>query len=279
MPEYTTFATLENRYDDEERAERLRQLAWSCLDALAARYGRSRGLCAVSGGLDSMCLLHLCAAWGKERGVYGASPPTSTTGCGATAADRDEAFVRRLVRRRGTSPLQPAGAIRPVAWRSAEGLSVEEAARKLRYAFLHGDGGGAGAEADSHRPPRRRQRGDHAAEPDPGHRPCWTDGHSAPAGRHLAGPLLDVPPGKSWRPTPPPMAIPHVEDETNADPDAAARNLLRLQVMPLLRQINPRAVGAHERRRAADCGRRTTVLEAGCTAAVSAPVWSAERAA
>ena len=35
--------------------------------------------------------------------------------------------------------------------------------------------------------------------------------------------------------------IPHVEDETNADPEAAARNLLRLRVMPLLRELNPRA--------------------------------------
>ena len=36
--------------------------------------------------------------------------------------------------------------------------------------------------------------------------------------------------------------VPHVEDETNADPGAAARNLLRLQVMPLLKELNPRAV-------------------------------------
>ena len=33
-----------------------------------------------------------------------------------------------------------------------------------------------------------------------------------------------------------------MEDATNADPDAAARNFLRLEVMPLLRQVNPRAV-------------------------------------
>ena len=33
-----------------------------------------------------------------------------------------------------------------------------------------------------------------------------------------------------------------MEDETNADPEAAARNRLRLQVMPLLKELNPRAV-------------------------------------
>ena len=32
-----------------------------------------------------------------------------------------------------------------------------------------------------------------------------------------------------------------MEDETNADPEAAARNLLRLRVMPLLREVNSRA--------------------------------------
>ena len=32
--------------------------------------------------------------------------------------------------------------------------------------------------------------------------------------------------------------MPHVEDATNADPDAAARNALRSAVMPVLRQIN-----------------------------------------
>ena len=36
--------------------------------------------------------------------------------------------------------------------------------------------------------------------------------------------------------------IPHVEDETNTDPQAAARNLIRLQVMPLLQQVNSRSV-------------------------------------
>ena len=33
-----------------------------------------------------------------------------------------------------------------------------------------------------------------------------------------------------------------MEDATNQDPGAAARNFLRLNVMPLLRELNPRAV-------------------------------------
>ena len=35
--------------------------------------------------------------------------------------------------------------------------------------------------------------------------------------------------------------IPHVEDHTNADPNAAARNYLRLEILPRLRELNPRA--------------------------------------
>ena len=50
--------------------------------------------------------------------------------------------------------------------------------------------------------------------------------------------------------------IPHVEDTTNADPGAAARNFLRLEVMPRLRQINPRAVEHIN-----DAGRRLRVAD------------------
>ena len=35
--------------------------------------------------------------------------------------------------------------------------------------------------------------------------------------------------------------IPHVEDHTNADPNAAARNYLRLEILPRLKELNPRA--------------------------------------
>ena len=47
-----------------------------------------------------------------------------------------------------------------------------------------------------------------------------------------------------------------MEDTTNADPGAAARNFLRLEVMPRLRQINPRAVEHIN-----DAGRRLRVAD------------------
>ena len=66
--------------------------------------------------------------------------------------------------------------------------------------------------------------------------------------------------------------IPHVEDSTNSDPDAAARNFLRLEVMPRLKQVNPRAVehinGVGRRLRSLDraveeeAARRTAHVEA-----------------
>ena len=51
--------------------------------------------------------------------------------------------------------------------------------------------------------------------------------------------------------------LPHVEDDTNSDPDAAARNFLRLQVMPLLGELNPRAV-EHINAPPPTSGQRTT---------------------
>ena len=52
-------------------------------------------LCAVSGGVDSMCLLHMLDAWCKERNgrVIAAHFNHRLRG---EAADRDEAFVREI---------------------------------------------------------------------------------------------------------------------------------------------------------------------------------------
>ena len=52
--------------------------------------------------------------------------------------------------------------------------------------------------------------------------------------------------------------IPHVEDATNADADAAARNYLRLEILPRLRTLNPRAA-----EHIADAAARLWELDAG----------------
>ena len=89
-----------------------------------------RVLCAVSGGLDSMCLLHfLC----RQEGFAVAAAHFNHQLRGAEA-DRDEAFVRDYCAAHAIPFAAGRGDTRAVAER--EGLSIEEAARKLRYAFL-----------------------------------------------------------------------------------------------------------------------------------------------
>lgn len=196
-----------------------------------------RVLCAVSGGLDSMCLLHMLEAWCEERGGQAAAAHFNHRLRGA-AADRDEEFIREICARWGIPLSVGRGDVGEYAKR--EGLSTEEAARNLRYAFL------------------RRTAAERECE-------CLYTAHHAGdnaetvllnliRGTGLTGltgmdwerdglcrPLLGVTREEleayaaEWK-------IPHIEDATNADPEAAARNLLRLQVMPLLKELNPRAV-------------------------------------
>ena len=92
-----------------------------------------RVLCAVSGGLDSMCLLHMLEAWCEERGGQAAAAHFNHRLRGA-AADRDEEFVRETCARWGI-PLS-VGREDVGEYAKREGLSTEEAARNLRYAFL-----------------------------------------------------------------------------------------------------------------------------------------------
>lgn len=196
-----------------------------------------RVLCAVSGGLDSMCLLHMLEAWCEERGGQAAAAHFNHRLRGA-AADRDEEFVREICARWGIPLSVGRGDVGEYAKR--EGLSMEEAARNLRYAFLRR----TAAERECERLYTAHHAGDNAE----------TVLLNLIRGTGLTGltgmdwerdglcrPLLGVTREKleayaaEWK-------IPHIEDATNADPDAAARNLLRLQVMPLLKELNPRAV-------------------------------------
>ncbi len=196
-----------------------------------------RVLCAVSGGLDSMCLLHMLEAWCEERGGQAAAAHFNHRLRGA-AADRDEEFVREICARWGIPLSVGRGDVGEYAKR--EGLSMEEAARNLRYAFLRR----TAAERKCERLYTAHHAGDNAE----------TVLLNLIRGTGLTGltgmdwerdglcrPLLGVTREEleayaaEWK-------IPHIEDATNADPEAAARNLLRLQVMPLLKELNPRAV-------------------------------------
>ena len=208
-------------------------------------------LCAVSGGLDSMCLLHMLDGWCKARGGRVIAAHFNHQLRGA-AADRDETFVRKICEQWGILLTVGRGNVRDFAKR--EGQTVEEAARTLRYAFLR-----QAAETEGCGHIYTAHHADDNAE---------TILLNLLRGTGLKGltgmerqrdmilrPLLDVTRAEleayasQWD-------VPHIEDETNQDPETASRNLLRLQVMPLLKELNPRAAehicGTAERLRIID---------------------------
>ena len=93
-----------------------------------------RVLAAVSGGADSVALLYwLCAECAAGR-VAGVAAAHLHHGLRGEEADRDEAFVRRLCEKRGV-PLHSRR--EDVGARAKEaGEGIEEAGRRLRYAFF-----------------------------------------------------------------------------------------------------------------------------------------------
>lgn len=192
-----------------------------------------RSLCAVSGGLDSMCLLHLLRERGGE--VCAAHFNHQIRG---EAADRDEAFVREICRRWNIPLTVGRGDVG--AYAREQGLSIEEAARVLRYDFLYRT-----AEEMNCTSVCTAHHADDNAET------VLLNLIRGTGLRGLVGmeerrdllrrPLLHVTRAE-LQDYAAAHKIPHVEDETNADPAAASRNFLRLKVMPLLRELNPRAV-------------------------------------
>ena len=90
-------------------------------------------LCAVSGGLDSMCLLEMTVRQGQKQGRRVAAAHFNHQLRGAEA-DRDEAFVRDWCAAREIPFFAGRGDVRVFA--EETGRTVEEAARQLRYKFL-----------------------------------------------------------------------------------------------------------------------------------------------
>lgn len=189
-------------------------------------------LCAVSGGRDSVCLLHYLHSVSDQCGFSVAAAhynhhmrPT---------AQRDEDFVRELCRTLRV-PFYTDGAD-VVAVAAATGRGVEETGRALRYAYLDELAEKIGAQriATAH------HMGDQAE----------TVLLNLLRGTGLEG-LAGIPPvrGRLIRPllnTPRQEielylqrhALAHVEDETN-DSMAFSRNRLRQTVLPELEKINP----------------------------------------
>ena len=205
-------------------------------EALCAQYlekGRPV-LAAVSGGVDSMCLLHFLRAQG-----YAVCCAHFNHRLRGEEAARDEAFVRAWCEKEGVPFYAGSGDVRAHA--RATGKSEEEAARDLRYAFLRETAKALNAQlALAHHADDNAEtvllnlvrgtdlRGLCAMRPK-------QDGLVRPFLEQTRAELAAY--ARSH-------GIPHVEDRTNADPNAAARNYLRLEILPRLREINPRA-GEH----------------------------------
>jgi len=193
-------------------------------------------LCAVSGGMDSMCLLHLLAHWGRTQGISVTAAHFNHRLRGAES-DSDEAFVRKWCGEHGIPFVCESGDV--LGYAAETGQSIEEAARTVRYAFLE----------------RQRQRlgcawiftAHHA---DDNAETILLNLLRGTGSRGLAG----IPPrrGAIARPflsvTRAELAayaqahqIVFVEDSTNALDDVS-RNVLRHKVLPVLRELNPRTV-------------------------------------
>lgn len=211
----------------------------------ADRYGMlpagCRVLAAVSGGVDSMCLLTVLTVLAKERGftLYAAHFDHELRGA---ESRRDAEFVSAYCEKAHIPCLVGGGDVAGAAAERKAG--VEETARELRYAFLESaaDRFGADRIATAH-------TADDNAE---------TVLMNLTRGAGLSG-LAGIPPlrGRIVRPmlrTTRSMVehyaaengIPHVEDSTNEN-NLYTRNRIRHLVVPVLKEINPEFSGTVSR--------------------------------
>lgn len=191
-------------------------------------------LCAVSGGADSMCLLHFLHALGRKERFSVAAAHYNHCLRGEES-DRDAAFVAQWCKAHGIVCVTGAGDVGSRAAR--QGTGIEETARAMRYEFFARAAGelGAGRIATAH-------NADDNAE---------TVLLHLTRGSGLQG-LTGIPPRRDAVVRPllttarqeiesylALHGIPHVEDSTNTD-TAFTRNRLRREVMPILKALNPR---------------------------------------
>ena len=204
-------------------------------DALPPR--GERVMCAVSGGADSMCLLHL--VWSQGYDVIAAHFEHGIRG---EESQRDAHFVETWCRKHGIPFVLGHGDAPGYA--EQNGLSLEEAARELRYDFLYKTAEAYGAD---------RILTAHSLDDN-----AETLLFNLIRGSGTAG-LCGIPQsrGKLLRPLLHVSRaeieaylreneVPHVEDSSN-ESDDYTRNLIRHRVMPLLKEINPRFPEAAER--------------------------------
>lgn len=193
-------------------------------------------LCAVSGGADSMCLLHWLESVSAQKG-FSLHCAHFNHCLRPVEADRDEDFVRTWCCEHQIPFTSGRGNVKAESVRTGRG--IEETARNMRYAFLERTALEVGAAriATAH-------TADDNAETVLLHL-VRGSGLQGLCGIHprrgmVVRPLLNVTRAQVEE-----YCALHqvsfVEDATNAD-ETYVRNFVRRQVIPLLRQVNPRAV-------------------------------------
>lgn len=201
-------------------------------DMLPEKGGRI--LCAVSGGRDSMCLLHYLWKLGETEGFTVAAVHMNHGQ--RDTAERDVCFVQNFCRERRIPCVTERVSVPEKAkeW----GVGIEEAGRRLRYAAFER----AAELTQADRIATAHHAGDQAETVLlnllRGTGPEGLTG-IPPVRGNIIRPLLQT----SRREIEAYLAengIPHIEDETNGD-ITMTRNRLRLTVMPLLKELYPAA--------------------------------------
>ena len=195
-------------------------------------------LAAVSGGADSMCLLHVLSDLAAERG-FSVQAVHFNHMLRGDESDRDERFVIEQCDKIGIVCHIDRGDVSGYA--REHGIGTEEAGRKLRYDFFLETAKNIGAcrIATAHN----------------GDDNCETVIMNMLRGTGING-LCGIPPVRGMRVRPLLTVtraeiekylienhIPHVEDSTN-DEDAYTRNRIRHHVIPALKEINPDLCGS-----------------------------------
>lgn len=249
------------------------------LDAVS-RYGMDEAMlragvvvAGFSGGADSSCLLHLLKDWCDARSVTLAAAHINHRIRGANA-DRDEQFCRNVCRKLGI-PLY-VGIFDVPALADNWGMGLEEAARRVRYEYfdevsriLTGSPHKAVIATAHNATDNMETVLFHLARGTGTHGLCGID--PIRDGRFIR-PLITVS-GSDIRRWCEEHSVPSVTDETNTD-TAYTRNLIRQNILPVLRQIVPSPEASVTRmtallRQDDDCLTETARSLAGDTASLA----------